>query len=349
MRVKPKLSDFGNVAILQTAFLGDVIISLSFASAVKRLNPKANLIFITTPQAAPLARICRDIDFTLAFDKRGKHGGVSGAKIFSDEAREYKIDCAISLHKSLRSTLLIKKIGAKFAVGFSDAAASFLYDAVAPRKRHLHESRRNFEALKAFEIERMPDWKRTKPGFAFSREIVDSTDAIVSQYGKKKLVVIAPGSVWETKRWGTERFAALANELVKLGYGVAVMGGEGEKDLCGQVVELAPGAVSFAGKLSLERSLALIGRSALIVANDSAPTHMANAIGTPAITVFGATSSIFGFYPYGRNDSILENYDLRCHPCRIHGGRRCPIGTLECMKSVGVQQALAAANKILKL
>jgi heptosyltransferase-2 len=105
--------------------------------------------------------------------------------------------------------------------------------------------------------------------------------------------------------------------------------------------------MSMAGQLSLLQSAAMLERASLLVSNDSAPMHLAGAVGTPVIAIFGATAPSYGFGPSGPFDRVVETPGLACRPCAIHGGPKCPIGTFECMERITPDRLLAEIQDLL--
>lgn len=149
---------------------------------------------------------------------------------------------------------------------------------------------------------------------------------------------VAPGSIWGTKRWPyyPELAAALPGQVV-------VIGGPDDAELAEAVVRAAPDrAASAAGALSLRESAALLERAAVLVTNDSAPLHLATAVGTPIVAVFGPTVPGFGFGPLGPRDQVVELHGLPCRPCSAHGPQRCPLGHHRCMRDLDVAAVLRA-------
>jgi heptosyltransferase-2 len=162
------------------------------------------------------------------------------------------------------------------------------------------------------------------------------------------LIAIAPGTAWNTKRWPREHFARLAQMLSDAGDRVVLIGGPEDAPLCREIAGAAgrAGVVDASGAFSVLGSAELIRRSALLVCNDSAPLHLAGAVGTPVLAIFGATTPAFGFGPIGPRDRVLETEGLACRPCSIHGGDRCPIGTFECMVRITPAMAFEAARSM---
>jgi heptosyltransferase-2 len=149
------------------------------------------------------------------------------------------------------------------------------------------------------------------------------------------LVAIAPGSVWNTKRWPKEHFITLAKMLMDDGISIILIGGRDDLALCSEIRNALGGnAVNAAGMLTLLQSSELIQRCVVLVSNDSAPVHLAAGVRTPVVAIFGATAPHFGFAPRGANDLVVEIDGLSCRPCAIHGGKRCPIKTFVCMNDL---------------
>ena len=117
---------------------------------------------------------------------------------------------------------------------------------------------------------------------------------------------------------------------------VVIVGGKDEIAEGDRIVAtLPPGcAANAAGRLSLLGSAALLGRAAALVTNDSAPQHLASAMNTPTITMFGPTAPDFGFGPLAEKSIMVEHHALACHPCDHHGPERCPLGHWRCMREL---------------
>jgi len=155
-------------------------------------------------------------------------------------------------------------------------------------------------------------------------------------------VVLAPGSVWGTKRWGKypELAAILDHEVV-------VIGGPEDAALAEAIVAATPRGHSAVGQLPLRGSAALLSRAAALVTNDSLPLHLAQATATPTVAIFGPTVPAFGFGPTGPHDRVVELDGLACRPCSRHGPMRCPLGHHRCMQDLDVMRVAAALNAVL--
>jgi heptosyltransferase-2 len=159
------------------------------------------------------------------------------------------------------------------------------------------------------------------------------------------LVAIAPGARWATKRWPTERFAAVADALAGMGARIVLAGGPGDREAFQAVrAQLRAPVAADLSPLPVEALAAALARVQLLVACDSGPVHLASAVGTPALALFGPTSPVrWGPPAPGRALSL----GLACAPCSNHGGEFCPEGHHRCLADLGVEVVVAAACELL--
>jgi heptosyltransferase-2 len=162
------------------------------------------------------------------------------------------------------------------------------------------------------------------------------------------VIAVAPGSVWATKRWTPGGFTDLVREIATT-HDVVLIGGGGDRELCAGIATRAgaAGVANTAGELPFLASAALLGHAAALVSNDSAPVHLASAMGTPVVEIYGATGPQFGFTPWQVPHRIVQLEGLPCKPCRIHGSDACPIGTFECMEQLPARRVLEALQALL--
>jgi len=158
----------------------------------------------------------------------------------------------------------------------------------------------------------------------------------------KPLIAFAPGARWPTKRWPADRFARLIFEASALGFEPLLIGGAEDAAANAEVAELSRSAPrNLTGALSVIESAAVLKRCRALVTNDSAPLHLAEAVGTPVIAFFGPTVREFGYFPRLPASRALETA-LPCRPCSRNGKRACPYGTKECLTSIEPSTALEA-------
>jgi heptosyltransferase-2 len=209
-----------------------------------------------------------------------------------------------------------------------------------------HEIDRNLSLLSPLSLQID---KNELPQLYPSAEDARVVDSVLDNLGLNKenhIVTAAPGTIWNTKRWPADRFAAMCKQLSSECSAVLLVGGKEDIALCEEIAGMskAKNVFNVAGKLSLLQSAELIKRSHVLISNDSAPMHLAVAVATPVVAIFGATIPEYGFAPRGAYDIVIETKGLKCRPCSIHGGKTCPIGTFECMMAITPELVV---NKVL--
>jgi heptosyltransferase-2 len=213
-----------------------------------------------------------------------------------------------------------------------------------------HEIDRNLSLLNPLKL---PAIATKLPRLYPSNQDIQVVDLIINNYGLnlyKNILAVAPGTIWNTKRWPANRFAAICEQIASGSIGIVLVGGGEDEVLCKEVMEIAQtkNVFSVAGKLSLLQSTELIRRCKVLISNDSAPMHLAVAVGTPVVAIFGATVPEYGFAPRGSRDIVVEMKGLKCRPCSIHGGNVCPIKTFECMLSITPEVVVSKVRPFLQ-
>ncbi|MEX2117819.1 MAG: lipopolysaccharide heptosyltransferase II [Bacteroidota bacterium] len=337
------------ILVIQTAFIGDVILTLPLVQVLKDFFAGSAIDFVVVPRSAEVCFNHPAISRVIQFDKAGSAGGIGGLWRIAKELRKNEYELAIVPHRSLRSAVLAFLARIPLRVGFDTSTGRFLFTSTVHYDSDIHEIERNLSLLRAYGIETpgriLP---RVYPGPA-ERSAVD---VLLESAGNQSanLIGIAPGTVWNTKRWLKDRFASLAELFLAEGNSVVLVGGGDDAELCAEIAGLVgpERVINAAGRLSLLGSAELLRRCRLLVSNDSAPMHLAVAVGTPVVAIFGATVPEFGFAPAGPRDEVVEVRGLSCRPCSSHGGKECPIKTFECMLNISPERVLAKAKIVLK-
>ena len=321
--------------VIQTAFLGDVVLTTPLLAALaQRYGP---VDVVTTPAAAVLLETHPAVGTVIRYDKRGADRGLRGLWRLGRRLRARRYSRAYLPHRSWRSAALAVLTGAAERTGFADSPAAVTYTRRVPRPTSGHEVERLLTLAP-------PDADAGPPPVRAVHLALTADDRAAADAWLRErnvgagFVALAPGSIWGTKRW--PGYAELASALDAP---VVVLGGRDDAVLADQVVAAASGrAYSAAGTLGLRASAALIARAGVLVTNDSAPLHLATAVGTPVVAIFGPTVSAFGFGPRGQRDAIVEHPSLACRPCSAHGPQVCPLGHHRCMRELSVASVLAA-------
>lgn len=332
----PDPREDGWTLVIQTAFLGDVVLTTPLLAALARRHGPVDVV--TTPAAVVLLETHPAVRQVIVYDKKGKDRGITGFRRLVRALRSESYARAYLPHRSWRSGALAVAAGIPERIGFHDGPR-VLYTRTVHRPATGHEVERLL-ALAA----PVPD---PPPPVALELTPQDHAmaDRWLDQHGiRGRFLALAPGSIWGTKRW------PFYHELVhRMDLPVVIVGGPEDRELAESVAAAGHPAVSAAGELSLRASAALVARAALLLTNDSAPLHLATAVGTPIVAIFGPTIPDFGFGPRGPRDAIIEPpAPLECRPCSKHGPQVCPLGHHRCMHSISVETVLQAVKEGLR-
>jgi heptosyltransferase-2 len=328
-----------NSLVIQTAFLGDVVLTTPLIAAVAK---HGRVDVLTTPAAAGLLANNPYVRAVIPFDKAGADAGVAGFMRMAGRLRSTRYDAAYIAQASLRSGALALAAGIPTRVGFAPASGRMFYTKRVAIPKDIHASKR-FLLLAG---DATADSLVTLfPGIT-ERAAVDRMLSLYNVEDDKPLVALAPGSVWATKRW--PYFPDLARILGHNGFRVVVLGSPEDAPLAKEVCKAAGTAsINAAGQLSLLASAELLRRCRMLVTNDSAPQHLASAVNTPTITVFGPTVPAFGYGPLAPDSESVGIDGLSCRPCHAHGPMKCPKGHWRCMLELTPERVAASVEGIL--
>jgi heptosyltransferase-2 len=327
--------------VVQTAFLGDVILTTPLIAALSQAGP---VDVVTTPLGAEALAHNPRIRETIVFDKRGRDSGPLGliAMAFALRARQYRR--ALHAQASMRSAALTRLAGIPERVGFETAAGRSFYTERVPIADGPHHVQKLL-ALAGIS----PTGAAPRPELFPSAADGAVIDALLEAAGAKReaLIALAPGSVWGTKRW--PGYAELASALVAGGVArPVIIGSDADASLASEIVAASQGrAIDATGRLTLLQSAELLRRTRALVTNDSAPLHLASAMNTPTIAVFGPTVPEFGFGPLADRSVTAGVTGLPCRPCDRHGPMQCPLGHWRCMRDLSATEVLQMVHGLL--
>lgn len=339
-----------SILIVQTAFIGDAILTLPLVQVVKRLFPAAPVDVVVAPRTSDLFANHPDIRRVVVYDKRGVDRGLGGLLRMNRRLSGRNYSVALVPHRSLRSALLVWLLRIPHRIGFDKSAGKFLLTQTVMYRREVHEIERNLSLLRAMGIALSQKELPSLYPSVQDRQRVDKLLFELEVGNPNNLIAIAPGTIWNTKRWLKERYASLAVRLDDEKFEIVLIGGKEDVTLCDEIQKLSGSlrVYNTAGKLTLLQSAELIRRCKVLVTNDSAPMHIGVAMGTPVVAIFGATVPAFGFGPVGRFDAVVETRGLKCRPCSIHGGEKCPIKTFDCMNDITYERVFETVMLVLR-
>ncbi len=313
--------------VLQTSFLGDTVLTTPL---IARLAEAGAVDVLVTPASAGLLANDPSIRETIVYDKRGRDRSVAGFARLARSLRAKRYDAIYLAQGSARSGALAVAARVPRRVGFETSAGRAFYTVRVPAPQGMHHAEKLFTLGSAGggrPYSREDLRPRLYPG-ATERAAVD--ELLAGTDGTRPLIALAPGSVWATKRW--PHYPALAQLLAGRAR-IVVVGGAEDGPLAREIADAAgdSSVVDATGRFTLLASAELIGRARVIVCNDSAPLHLASAVGTPTVAIFGPTVPAFGFGPLAGRSAVVEDDLLACRPCDRHGPQRCPLGHWKCM------------------
>jgi heptosyltransferase-2 len=336
--------------VVQTSFLGDVVLTTPLIAELALQGP---VDVVVTPAAAPLLQGNPDVRDLIVFDKRGKHDGLIGlwrfakglARRAGGEPRG--TTTAYLAQGSYRSAALALLAGVPERVGFETSTGRLLYTRRVRYRTNRHHAERLWR-LAAGEQAGDPPAATIRPRLYPGNAERAAVDAVLERVPRDgvPLIAMAPGSIWRTKRWPA--FGGLAARLAK-DHRIAIVGGAADVPLAAEIGRFAGASrvVDATGRLSLLASAELISRCVLLVTNDSAPQHLASAMATPTVTVFGPTVPEFGFGPLAPNSVTVGNDALPCRPCHPHGPATCPLRHWKCMRELKTARVEAVVASLL--
>jgi len=331
--MQPKDFQLNKILIIQTAFIGDVILATALIELLHQQFPTTKIDFLLRKGNESLLKNHPILNQVLIWDKKqNKYGNLLGQL---QTIRKNQYDAVFNLQRFFSSGMLTALSKAKFRVGFDKNPLSALFTHKAKHQfgDHTHEVTRILELVKPF----VSNLKPAKPKLYPSTEDYQA----VKQYQQQPYVCIAPTSVWFTKQHAAEKWVELIDELTNTT--IYLLGANSDQTACENIRKqcISTNVFNLSGKLTLLQSAALIEGAITSYVNDSAPLHLASAMNASVTAVFCSTISAFGFTPLSDQSRVVETQkQLSCRPCGIHGKKHCKIGTFECSKSIEVSELL---------
>jgi ADP-heptose:LPS heptosyltransferase len=324
------------VLVIQTAFLGDVVLATALVEALYNQNPSIEIHFLLRKGNESLLKGHPFLKQVWVYDKAHKFSSMG--RLVSAFRKE-KFDAVFNLHRFLSSGLLAIASGSSFIAGFDKNPLSFLYskkvEHVLPfpynkKDGYLHETERNQLVLSTW-----MEASLRKPKLYPSPEDFEITKGMAQQ----PFVTMAPGSVWPTKRLPESKWVELVNTVPEA-YSIYFIGAPNETELIDTIMNKLGkrvGVSNWAGKLSLLQSAALMSLAERNFVNDSGPLHLASAMDAPVTAYFLSTIPEFGFGPLSTDSIVVEiEEELNCRPCGIHGFKECPQQHFRCGLNVRI-------------
>jgi len=313
--------------IIQTAFIGDVVLATAVAEKLHAHYPDAQIDFLLRKGNEALLKGHPYLQKVYVWNKQA--GKLKDLWRIAREVRREKYTHVINIHRHATSGFVTFFSGAQEKRGFNKNPFSWCYTQKAahffskPEDEHyIHETERN-----QWLIDDLTDALPARPGLYPSPEDYEK----VRGYKEQPYLCIAPSSVWFTKRYPAARWAELLTAL-PAHYKIYFLSGPEDAVMADEIIQLSDRkeCVNLGGKLSLMQSAALMQDAVMNYTNDSGPLHFASSVNAPATAVFCSTHECFGFGPLSEKRRLIELKGLYCKPCGIHGYNECPQGHFRC-------------------
>ncbi len=333
------------ILIIQTAFLGDLILTTGFIRRVKELYPSSKISVLVNSGTESILTGNPYISEIISLDKKQIKKNLLHFFKFLTKIRERKFEICFSPHFSHRSSIIAFYSGAKKRIGYKQAGFSFLLNNKKSRPiLGIHEINKLFSLVNEEKFPYKPEL------FFLEEEIKQIKETMIQEKLNSPFVVIAPSSIWETKRMPETKFREIIQMILeKTNYIPVLVGSKNDLQISNEVKkDLETYVVDFTGKTNLKEFCYIISKSKVLISNDSSPIHVASAFDIPTVAIFGATIPEFGYTPLSSKQFISEIKNLDCRPCGIHGGRVCPKQHFRCMREQDPKLIFEALLKILE-
>ena len=322
--------------LVRFSSIGDVLLATPLVRALRARHPEARLVFVTKRAMAPLVSANPHLSDVVTLEPGEPVRALARRLAALQPTR------GLDLHGSLRSVALRLLVPCpwrgyakrKLARGVLISTKVDLYGRPAP------VAERYFAAARGLDVrpDGGPPELFLEPA---ARETVERWIGAHRLAGAP-LAILAPGAAHPTKRWPVNHWVTLAARLRTEGFALAVVGGAADRAAS---EPLAPHAAVATGTMSLQETGALLARARILVSGDTGVMHLATAVGTPVVALFGPTVQQFGFFPYEAKSAVLER-SLDCRPCSAMGGARCPMGHHRCLDDITPNDAAAAVARL---
>ena len=335
------------ILIIRTDRLGDMILSTPVIRALRSAFPDAYLGMMVCPDHWELLDGNPDLNVVIAYDKDGSEKGIAGTLRFAKRLRSHRFNTALILHSTDRVIFMSWLAGIRRRIGYARRLSWLLTDRFPYVKREgtQHELDYNLDLLKALGVESKERTLRVMTNAAQEAKV----EAFLRTHGIDgtiPFIVLHPGASCPSKRWPAKRFAAVGDYFAKKhGTRIIVVTGPGEIQHGENVLSrMKEPSIAALGVFSLGELACLLRKARCLISNDSGPVHLACAVQTPVVAIFGRWGGGLSPTRWGPTGprSLALHHDVGCRPCLAH---RCPIGFV-CLEAVSVEEVIAAAQHV---
>jgi lipopolysaccharide heptosyltransferase II len=369
-------AEFSRILLIKPSALGDVVHTIPVLVKLRARYPRARIDWLITPENAEVVRCHPALTNVVLFERRdfSKRGRRWRALVtffeLLKQIRRANYDLIIDMHGQVRSAFFALISGARVRVGFDRpvrrtmtvSAEHDLKNVPSHGWRGAREGswlaythRIPIPTLDVHAIDRYLwvgkllkfDDEPLNLTIHVPPEAIFTVQRLLEEHGVSAdtpLIVLVPGTIWETKHWTIKGFAGVARQFIQDGFAVALAGTKRDQQRCQQIAAAAPGTCDLSGKTTPGELAALIRRAEVAVTNDSGSMHVAASLDKPMVSIFGPTNPVH-IGPYERPESVVR-VGLPCSPCNYRRLSQCPFDHA-CMKQVTSAMVVERVEKIL--
>jgi len=336
------------ILIIKLSSLGDVILATASLRAIREKFPNAQIHCLVGKSSSEILQHCPYIDNLIIYDPDNKDKDFSGLYRLAQKLRKTKYDKIIDFQNNTRSHFLASLSFPQESYGYDNGKLGFLLTRkIRDDQSSLPPVEHQFEILKMLDIDY--DEKATLELWPSSQDEDYAQSLLDSEWlGNKKQIVglnIAASQRWKTKNWPLTHIAEFCEMCSKKNWRVIVTGLESDKEMGRELLHLTKSKPAiFIGKTDMHQLAALVKRCRVFISPDSAPMHVAAAVGTPFVGLFGPTDPQRHLPP--AKDLVVFKKELSCSPCY---SSHCKILTHACMRQITPQAVVGAIEKFMEL
>ena len=333
--------------IVRLSSIGDILLTTPLLRVLRKKYPNAQIDFVVKKQFADCIKSNPNIDTIYELDTDSK----GNLKTLKSEFQQNNYDWIIDLHGNFRSIYLrsgykksqiltfkkhkfIRFLLVKFGVN--------LYGDIQPvYQRYINSTARLGLEYDNEGLDYMLDEKeKSEIRIQLSKQNFDFN---------KNTICIAPGASFYTKRWPSEKFAQVANQLQnEKNVQIILVGSENDKPFSKEIEGTCQRQVfNYTGGLSLMETACVVSYADIVLTNDSGIMHLANALKKQTVAIYGPTVKELGFFPLKELSTVIENLSLKCRPCTHIGSNKCPKKHFKCMKDISVDTVYQTISNLL--
>jgi len=332
------------ILIIRLSSIGDVLLTSPFIRQTRIRFPDAQIDFVIKKQFIGLIADNPHLNQIYTVDPQK---GIGALIKLRRQLQKKKYDFIFDLHNNLRSRVL--------TCCLKESQIGHMHKDLRKRFLLVKFKKNTYEAItpiaqRYLQVGQAAKIKDDQNGLEiFWKDSVEeqAADILAGREVRAPYFALAPGATYQTKRWPQEYYKELIH-LILQNYKeqIVLLGSPAERESFSELI-VSERVINLAGELSLQQAAVVLGRATVLVSNDSGLMHMATAVKTPVLAIFGSTVKELGFFPYRSKYFVLENKALQCRPCSHVGRNSCPERHFKCMKDLKPQAAFRLLRRLI--